>query len=230
MNLLPHLLALLLLTGCASSNNSSGNPAGPALGAAAGVTASNALGAPVGMMAMAGVSGASIGYYMTTLRFDAGPIFKAGGDVYKQGEYVGISIPSYKLFETNSAELLPQAEPLLNSAVGVLQRYPNSNILVSGNTSGLNSRSFDQKLSEARARQVAAFLWAHGINNFKRESIKFRKLTFVGYGDYFPIANSSKSSNVQKNSRISITGYPSTADLKLDARSMVFNNIGGLDD
>jgi outer membrane protein OmpA-like peptidoglycan-associated protein len=167
---------------------------------------------------------------MTTLRYDAAPIYHAGGDVYTQGEYAGISIPSYRLFETNSAEMIPQAEALLDSAISVLKRYPNSNIIITGNTGGLGSHHSDQKLSEARARQVAAYLWAHGINNFKSHNIATRRLRYVGYGDHLPIADISKAANIQRNSRIQITAYPSQEDLKLDKVSRVFNNMGGYSD
>ena len=230
--LIPSLF--LLMTGCTytgKDNNLSGNAAGPVLGGAIGVAATAALGAPRPLVIGAGIGGAALGYYMTTLRFDAGPIFKSGGEVYSQGEYVGISIPSYKLFEPNSAEFTPQAEPLLDSAIAVLKRYPDTNIIISGNTSGMGNSHYDQKLSEARARQVASYLWSHGVNNFKQQSINNnRKLTFVGYGDYFPIVDSTKVGNIQKNSRIQITGYPSTADLKLDSKSTVFNNVGSAED
>jgi hypothetical protein len=228
------VLNLFLLTISCSGNplskdssNPSGNLAGPVIGGAAAVAGTAALGAPRPLIYGAGLGGIALGYYMTTLRFDAGPIIKIGGDVYTQGDYVGISIPAYKLFEVHSAELLPQAEPLLNSAIAVLKRYPNANIMISGNSSGFNSAHDDQKLSAARAQKIAAYLWAHGINNFKGQSINSRKLTFVGYGDYFPI---SSGPNKQKNSRIQITGYPSAADLKIDQKSTLFNNIGASTD
>lgn len=230
------LLLLLLFTGCSynplssDSNNLSGNGAGGAFGAAIGIASATALSAPRPLVIGAGIGGTALGYYMTTLRYDAGPIYHAGGVVYTQGEYTGISIPSYRLFEPNSAEFIPQAEPLLNSAIAVLKRYPNSNILVSGNTGGLGTHHFNQKLSEARARQVAAYLWAHGINNFKSHNITTRRLRFVGYDDYFPIADATKAGNIQKNSRIQITAYPSKDDLKLDKISRVFNNVGGYSD
>lgn len=205
--------------------------AGAAIGGTAAGVGTAALGAPRPMIVGAAAGGMALGYYVTTLRFDAGPIYKVGGQVYAQGDFLGISIPAYKLFDANTAEFRADAEPILDSAVAVLKRYPNSNILVSGNTSGMGSRRFDQKLSEARARAVASYLWAHGIASFKPQSINRRRLAFVGYGDYFPIASDLKIENVQKNGRIQITAYPSKEDLKLDQASLDFNNIGStLDD
>lgn len=227
------MVIFLVMMGCAGSPfskdsmHTSGSAAGALIGGGAAVAGTAVLAAPRPLILGAGLGGMALGYYLTTLRFKEGPIIKAGGEVYTQGEYVGISIPCYQLFEANSSEFTRQAEALLDSAVAVLKRYPNDNILISGNAGGFQSWHADQKRSEVRARQVAAYLWAHGVNNFKNPSIQSRKLTFVGYGDYFPIANREKIQNVQKNSRIQITAYPSTIDLKLDQKSTVFNNVGG---
>jgi outer membrane protein OmpA-like peptidoglycan-associated protein len=223
-------LLSFFLAGCTANTpknrDSSRQVAGAAIGGAAAGVGTAALGAPRPLIVGASVGGMALGYYVTTLRFDAGPIYKVGGQVYAQGDYVGINIPSYKLFEANTAEFRADATPLLDSTVAVLKRYPNSNILVSGNTSGIAGHRFDQKLSQARARQVAAYLWAHGVNSFESQSIQRRRLAFVGYGDYFPIASDVKIENVQKNSRIQITAYPSRRDLQLDPMTRAFENVG----
>lgn len=221
---------LFFLSACTTNTygdrDASKHVAGAAIGGAAAGFGTAALGAPRPMIVGATVGGMALGYYVTTLRFDAGPIYKVGGQVYAQGDFLGISIPAYKIFEANSAEFRADADPVLDSAVAVLKRYPNANILVSGNTSGMGSHRFDQKLSQARARAVASYLWAHGVTSFKTQELKRRRLAFVGYGDYFPIASDLKIENVQKNSRIQITAYPSKEDLKLDQASMDFSNIG----
>jgi len=224
------ILFSFMAIGCTANTSenkdASRHVAGAALGGAAAGVGMAALGAPRPLIVGAAVGGMALGYYMTTLRFDAGPIYKVGGQVYAQGDYVGIYIPSYKLFEDNTAELRPDAGPTLDSVVAVLKRYPNSNILVSGNTSGMGAHRYDQKLSQARARRVVAYLWAHGVSSFKAQNMNMRRLAFVGYGDYFPIANPMSIHNAQKNSRIQITAYPSKADLQLDKVSMAFANVG----
>ncbi len=226
--------SVIFLSGCtASTGNQRETPkhvAGAAIGGTAAGVGAAALGAPRPLIAGAAVGGMALGYYATTVRFDAGPIYKAGGQVYTQGEYAGIDIPAYRLFEPNTADLKPQGEALLDSAVSVLKRYPNSNILVSGNTGGLGGHRYDQKLSQARARRVASYLWAHGIVEYKPKSLQTRRLAFVGYGNYFPIADDLKANNIQKNSRIQITAYPVKADLQLDKTTAAFNNVGDAED
>ncbi|HVY53793.1 MAG TPA: hypothetical protein VHA13_04675, partial [Gammaproteobacteria bacterium] len=114
---------LFLLTGCSnqprSNDQMARNTAGATLGTAAAIAGTAALGAPRPLVIGAGIGGAALGYYLTTMRFDAGPIYRAGGEVYTQGEYAGVSIPAYRLFEPNSSDLLPQGEALLDSAIAV---------------------------------------------------------------------------------------------------------------
>lgn len=228
------ILALFfLLTACAynpfiTSNHTTGNPAGAVIGAGAGAGGMALLGGPKGLMALAGLGGGALGYYATTLRYDAGGVVQSGGQVYKMGDFVGVDIPSDKLFEPNTADFLPQANPILDSAVAVLARCPNNSILISGNTSGFIRSKREQKLSEDRAERVAAYLWNAGINSFKNPGIDMRKLRYVGYGNYFPIANNYTNESIRKNSRIQITSYPSDKDLYLDAEHSAMRNIGAL--
>jgi outer membrane protein OmpA-like peptidoglycan-associated protein len=179
-------------------------------------------------MGAGAVIGGVIGYYVTTQRYEAGGIYRAGGQVYTVGQYVGIDIPTDKLFEANSDELLPQSGPVLDSTVTILQRYPNNNILVSGNTSGFGHARWEQNLSERRAAKISAYLWNAGINNFGENSM--RRLTYVGYGDYFPISSNRTNYSIRQNSRIQITSYPSCADLHLGSRDIAMHNFGAMDD
>lgn len=229
---------LLASTGCsynpfATNNHLTGNPAGAAAGGIIGGGGAALLGASKSVILGTGILGAAIGYYVTTLNFDAGGVRQVGGQVYTLGDYVTIEIPTDQIFDDNSSELLPEAYPVLQSAVEVLERFPDSNIMVSGNTSGFGTRRFELKLSEARAQKVAAFLWANGVKSFKSTDtmlLQHRKLIYVGYGDYFPIANNIRASGIRANSRIQITAFPSKDDLHLSKCEKVFANIGESND
>jgi outer membrane protein OmpA-like peptidoglycan-associated protein len=211
-------------------NHTTGSPWGAAAGAAIGAGGVAALGGPKMYMGLAGLGGGAIGYYVTTLRYDSGGIMQAGGQVYSVGEYVGIEIPTDKLFEPNSAEFTPYASNVLDSAVTVLKRYPNNNILISGNTSGFDRPKRERTLSLQRARAVSSYLWKSGINDFKNPTNDMRKLAYIGYGNYFPIASNQTNNGIRANSRIQITSYPCNADLGVDKRKMTFMNVGGLKD
>ena len=225
-------LGLLLLFGCsynpfAPNNHLTGSPLGTAVGAGVGAGSTALLRAPAPLVAAAGIGGGAIGYYVTTVRFAAGNIIQAGGQIYTEGDYLGIYVPTDQLFEPNTADFLPQATPILDSIVAVLQHYPDSGVLISGNTSGFAGAKFEQRLSEKRAKQVAGYLWANGISNFKNQSIEIRKLRYVGYGSYFPIATDQTLDGLRSNSRIQITAYPSDCDL--NSKGKAFDNIGAID-
>lgn len=206
----------LFLAGCtfnplSGNNDLTGSGEGMLLGGAIGAGSTALLHAPRPLVVLAGAGGAALGYYVTTLRFDSGGIIQAGGQVFSVGDYVTIEVPSDRLFDTNSADLLPEAEPILHSIATVLQRYPNHNILVSGNTSGFGSRKYELQLSENQARAITAYLWAHGVEGYPTgEDLKRQKLTYVGYGNYFPISNNITAKGIRENSRIQITAYPDT--------------------
>ncbi|OGT36039.1 MAG: hypothetical protein A3F11_05350 [Gammaproteobacteria bacterium RIFCSPHIGHO2_12_FULL_37_14] len=227
------LLHLCLLSSCSfnpfvSNNHTTGNPAGALIGGAAGAGSVAAAGGSKTFMAAFGIGGGALGYYVTTLRYDSGGIIQGGGKVYRVGDRLGIYIPTDNLFESNSAELLPQAAPILDSAAAVLARYPDNNIIISGNTSGFSRARWELRLSQARAQKVAAYLWSSGINHFKEPGIDTRKLNYVGYGDYFPISDKLTNEEIRENSRIQITSYPSNLDLGLDKKTLAFGNIGTL--
>jgi len=211
------MFSSLLLSSCSynplnPNNHLTGSPAGAILGGAVGAGTAAALGATTKPILIAsGLTGAGVGYYLTTLRFASAGIVQAGGQVYQVGDYVTIEIPSDALFETNTADLLPEAEAPLKSAADIINRFPDQNVLVSGNTSGFGFSRWEQRLSEARARAIAAFLWSQGIQDVNPKTFYRRHLNYVGYGDYFPVATHLNNEGIRANSRIQITIYPARA-------------------
>lgn len=228
-------LLLPLISSCSynpfySENHTTGSAAGAAIGAGVGAGGVALLGGSKPLMVLAGLGGGAVGYYVTTLRYDSGGVIQGGGQVYKVGDYIGIYIPTDSLFDSNTADFLPRAKPILDSAVTVLQRYPDNNIIISGNTSGFYRSKWEQRLSEERAKKVSAYLWNAGVNQFQEQSNDMRKLNYVGYGDYFPIASDLHNDGIRANSRIQITSYPSDCDLELDKRHVAMRNFGAYDD
>jgi outer membrane protein OmpA-like peptidoglycan-associated protein len=229
------ILSLFIVTSCSfnpfiSNNHTTGSPAGAAIGAGVGAGSIALLGGSKPLIVLAGLGGGAIGYYVTTLRYDSGGVISSGGQVYQIGDYVGINIPTDKLFEPNTADFLPGAANILDSAADVLARNPNNNIIISGNTSGFARNKREQKLSEQRAQRVSAYLWNAGINNFKTPGNDTRKLNFVGYGNYLPISQDYTNDGIRQNSHIQITSYPTNCDLHLNSEHKAFNNVGAMND
>lgn len=238
-------LTLMILSGCSvnpfrTDNEFTGTATGTAVGAGTGAVAAAFASASKAEILMAGIAGGAVGYYVTSLPFIAGGITHSGGKVYTLGDFVTIEIPSDQIFEVNSSEFLSQAPAVLDSVVSVLDRYPNNNIMVSGNTNGFYTSKLERKLSEDRARQIAAYLWAHGISNFsdkhsniasmKGDQLYLRKLTYVGYGSHFPISSNLTVTGRRENDRIQITAFPRKDKLTMNKCGRVFSNIGSVED
>lgn len=228
------LLCQLSLSACTfnpftTNNHTTGTLAGTAVGAGIGAGVVALIGGTKGYIALGGLGGGALGYYFSSIRSDASGIIDAGGKVYLLGDYMGIYIPSDHLFEPNTAEFLPSAHRTLDSVVDVLNRKPDNNIMISGNTSGFNMYPWEQRLSARRAKAVAAYLWVSGIVQFKEQSSDMRKLKYVGYGDYFPITSKLTNNGLRENSRIQITSYPSYAQLRPNEHKISDVNIAGDD-
>lgn len=226
------VLLLITIAGCSynplsSTNHNTGSPVAATAGGAIGVGTAAAFGVSYKpLLGAAGLTGAGVGYYLSTLRYDASGIYHAGGQVFTLGDYLTIEIPTHRIFDDNSADLLPEGEAAMRSTVKVLNRLCCQSILVSGNSSGFATERLERKLTTQRARVVAAYLWAHGINNFQQSSINMRKLTYVGYGNYFPIANNITNKGIRANSRIQITAYPNKDQLLITEKQKTFDNMG----
>lgn len=209
------LSVVLLATACTfnpmkEDNHLTGSPMAAATGGLIGVGAGALAGASKTMLGVLGIGGASVGYYYSTLRSASAGILQQGGQVYTQGEFVGIEIPSDYLFEPNTDEFLPGTEAALASIASVLKRYPYNDVLISGNTSGYAMSKWELRISEARARQIAGYLWLQGIVPSTRFGYS-RRVVYVGFGNFFPVANNIHFSGIRANSRVQITAYPPNA-------------------
>lgn len=209
-----------------TDNHITGNPAGAVVGAGVGAGGVALLGGSRPLITLAGLGGGMFGYYVTTLRYDSGGLIQSGGQVYIVGDFVGINIPADKLFEPNTANFLPQANLILDSAVVVLKRYPKNSIFISGNTSGFSRPRWELKLSEKRAQKVAAYFWKAGINQFQDPGNTMRDLNYVGYGNYVRIANTLTNKGIRQNNRIQITSFPSNCNLELGKKDIAMRNFG----
>ena len=107
------------------------------------------------------------------------------------------------LFDYDKADIRSAAEPTLMQVVGMIQHYPNANVLIEGHTDAKGSASYNQKLSEHRAESVKTWLVGKGIS----EQIIWTR----GWGAAKPVAPNSKPNGAddpegrQKNRRVEIT-------------------------
>lgn len=197
--LLVTLVFALILGGCQASNTVKGGAigvaAGGVLGGVIGKAAGNTtLGAIIGA-AVGGTAGALIGNYMDK---QAEEIEKdiEGAKVERVGEGIKITFDSGILFKTSSADLQPQAKENINKLTTVLNKYPDTNILVTGHTDSTGKLEFNQTLSEKRAKSVADYAASLGVAG--------ARITTIGLGPNEPVVSNDTPAGRQQNRRVEV--------------------------
>lgn len=99
-------------------------------------------------------------------------------------------------FEFNKTRLRPDAQTILDWAVGILKKYPDMNVEVAGHTDSVGSDSYNQKLSEGRAQAVMQY--------FVEQGIPQTQLTAKGYGESQPIADNKTADGRELNRRVEL--------------------------
>ena len=98
------------------------------------------------------------------------------------------------LFDLNSANLRPDAYPILQEVVDFMKQNPDVHATIEGHACILGFDSVNQPLSERRAQAVYDYLHAHGID--------YRRLNAVGYGSKRPKVSNETEHGRRQNRRI----------------------------
>ena len=210
-------VSIALLTGCGASKAvqggaigaGGGGVVGGAIGYAAGNTALGAiLGAVVG-----GTAGALIGHNMDKQAEEMKRDLK-NARIERVGEGIKITFDSGILFATNSSELQPTAKANIESLAKVLNKHPDTNILIEGDTDSEGAEDYNQKLSERRAQAVADY--AKGFN------VAGSRITTVGHGEMQPVASNDTGEGRRHNRRVEVAIFANDA-MKNAAKSGELN-------
>ena len=206
MKTMKNLLAASLLiawAGLVAACNTSNAVKGGAIGAGGGAViggvighqaGNTALGAIIGA-AVGGTAGALIGNHMDNqaeeMRRDL-----QNATIERVGEGIKITFDSGILFATNSAQLMPAAKSNIESLAKVLNKYPDTNILIEGDTDSDGAEDYNQELSERRAETVSGYAKGFNVNG--------SRITTVGFGETQPVATNTTEAGRQQNRRVEI--------------------------
>lgn len=225
------LSSLLLFTGCATNNAFMDN-----IGKIGGTTAGAGIGAVIGKqiagdsgLVIGAMIGGSIGYLVgdeiDKRRAELTKIAQEEKvEVYSQNitnknlgnvhntnkeEVVGDSftiISDDNQFELGSSTLNPKASQLFAKFA---QQYKNSDkkILIIGHTDDSGDSSFNQKLSEDRAKNVGQI--------FNTQGIKEENIFYLGAGEINPIADNNTIEGSKKNRRVEIVELNEIKDIAI---------------
>src|SRR6202000_2288040 len=100
------------------------------------------------------------------------------------------------LFDFNKATLKPESGGVLQRADGFAPNEPVLQTHAQGHSVNVGGDDYNQKLSEARAKSVLAWLTQHGI--------AAERLSFKGYGKTRPVASNDNDDGRAKNRRVEI--------------------------
>lgn len=98
-------------------------------------------------------------------------------------------------FATNSSELNPESDTVLDTTIASLKQYPNLVLEVRGYADSRGSAAYNLKLTQRRAESVMQYLKSHGLTN---------QLSAKGFGKEDPIADNSTKDGQLANRRVTL--------------------------
>jgi outer membrane protein OmpA-like peptidoglycan-associated protein len=192
----------LMATGCKNLNKAQkgvliGAGAGGAVGAGVGKAGGNtALGAIIGA-AVGGVTGGVIGRKMDK---EAEEIAKIpGAEVKRVGEGINVTFESGVLFALDQATITPNAQSKIKELAEVLNKYPDTYVLIEGHTDASGTSAHNMDLSERRAKSVESSLRALNLAS--------GRLKTAWYGEDQPKYPNDTETNKAKNRRVEFAIY-----------------------
>jgi outer membrane protein OmpA-like peptidoglycan-associated protein len=215
--LVPWVVAGVMLAGCDTLHDFGTNPdkektrQGAGYGAAAGAAVGllTAGGHPfrsamVGAAAGALVGGA-VGSYMDRQEAKLRQQMAGTGvAVVRKGDNITLDMPGALTFAFNSATVDVKFHPVLDQVAQTLGEYDKTVIEVAGHTDNIGSDAYNQKLSEQRAVNVAAYLATRGVAQ--------SRMVTVGAGKTHPVAGNDTAAGRAQNRRVEITIVPVTQE------------------
>jgi outer membrane protein OmpA-like peptidoglycan-associated protein len=209
------LLAVLVVAGSMGCASMSKTGKGAAVGAAAGGAVGAVIGNQTGSTARGAIIGAVVGGAAGTIighRMDqrAKEIEQKvpGAIVERVGEGIQVTFPSGLLFDFDSDVISSGAASNLNTLATSLSEWDDSNLMIVGHTDAVGSAEYNQGLSDRRAASAARYLAGRGVTRY---------IATAGLGEREPLASNETETGRQRNRRIEIAIYASTA-LQEEAR------------
>lgn len=191
---------ILAMVNCASMSKTQqgaviGGASGAVIGGAIGHAAGNTVVGAILGAAVGGAAGAIIGSYMdkqaAEMRRDL-----EGAKVERIGEGIKITFDSGILFDVDKAALRQASKDNLTKLAKILNKYPDTNILIEGHTDSTGADDYNLALSKDRAQSVSHYL--------AQLEVSAARFSTMGYGETQPIATNDTAEGRQKNRRVDI--------------------------
>jgi outer membrane protein OmpA-like peptidoglycan-associated protein len=100
------------------------------------------------------------------------------------------------LFDFDKSSLKPESDPVLQQVHALLANDPGLRLEIQGHTDNVGSETYNQRLSQARARAVVSWL--------VHSQVAGNRLTARGYGKTRPVASNDTDAGRAQNRRVEI--------------------------
>jgi OOP family OmpA-OmpF porin len=101
------------------------------------------------------------------------------------------------MYDINSAEIKPEAYPMLDEAILILEKNPEMKVEIDGHTDNTGTAAYNMNLSERRAKSVMKY--------FVDKGVEAERLTTKGFGLTKPAASNDTKEGRTKNRRVELT-------------------------
>ena len=207
-------VSLLALSACVTDPNTGERKVSrTAIGGGGGALAGYLLGGLIGGKTarivgagLGGVAGGAVGYRMDQqIRELKEQTAGSGVDVTETdgGSAILVNLPDGVTFAVDSSSISPSFQRTLDEIANSMVKYPSSLIDVYGHTDSTGSDTYNQALSERRAKAVADYLAMRGVSN--------ARIRWQGFGESQPVASNDTAEGRSRNRRVEIKIVPITA-------------------
>lgn len=172
---------------------------GAGVGASTGLLAGAAAGSIPAGIGIGALLGFGAGAYAASSWHQVKELASQGVQVVQIGDVGHIIIPADKLFEFDSATIIPQSYPILYHVATFLERYGNVPVTVTGYADNIGPHRRSLNLAMHRAQSIVAFLWSRGI--------PFNNLHAQSRGQANPVASNGNPLGSYNNRRV-VLSYP----------------------
>lgn len=125
----------------------------------------------------------------------AGPASNKGCPEIKKEDKAKVELAVKAVqFETGKDILLESSKKILDDVAGVLVKYPEYSLTISGHTDNVGDDKMNQVLSERRAKTVYDYLVAKGV--------AAPRMTSAGFGESKPVAENKTKAGRDTNRRV----------------------------
>jgi len=205
------LMLVLLVSGCAMDSAQTKAGKGTMWGAGIGAAVGAGLGKVLGGDTKSALIGAGLG---AALGAGAGHAWGksldeqeaqlreklATSDVVKierKDDQLSLTFKSDTMFDSGVSVVKSEAQNEITQVATVLNKYPESIIIVRGHTDSVGSDTANQDLSENRSQAVKTILVEQGVNT--------DRILTIGYGETEPVSSNDTEVGRQANRRVEIS-------------------------